>query len=374
MPRKKRTAPWLDQRAGSDIWYAFWYDEQRGRTGRLSLHTADLSEATRRFAAFLVEGADIYQGATPRGNGLTCGVALDDYYREHILEHAVAKVRARDLIENLKRFFGDTPIREVDVAACRAYTKARRSGAIGGTRPRKGRDPMVIAGSDGTIRRELGVLQAAANHAVKWGRLDRSDLPRVDKPDTPVSKGVWATHEELDRLRAAAAGRVADFIEVAYYTASRARAVETLKWFQVDFNRQTINLSPPGDVVTKKRRPIVPIDPALLPTLLRLREERKNEYVLGSPSPIRKGFEWAAKRAGVRCLPELGSRPAGTFTPHVLRHSRATHLLSAGVSLWSVAKLLGDNATTVERVYGHSDTDTLRSALFGGASGAKSGA
>jgi penicillin-binding protein 1A len=32
--------------------------------------------------------------------------------------------------------------------------------------------------------------------------------------------------------------------------------------------------------------------------------------------------------------------------PHILRHSRATHLLMEGVSLWDVAKLLGDTVAT----------------------------
>ena len=45
--------------------------------------------------------------------------------------------------------------------------------------------------------------------------------------------------------------------------------------------------------------------------------------------------------------------------PHLLRHSRATHMLMDGDSPYKVAKLLGDTLATVERVYGHSDPEFL---------------
>ncbi len=60
---------------------------------------------------------------------------------------------------------------------------------------------------------------------------------------------------------------------------------------------------------------------------------------------------------------EKDGRPAGRITPHILRHTRATHLLEAGMSIYNVATLLGDNPTTVEKVYAHACTSTLESEL-----------
>ena len=39
--------------------------------------------------------------------------------------------------------------------------------------------------------------------------------------------------------------------------------------------------------------------------------------------------------------------------PHVLRHSRATTLMKAGVSLWEASKSLGMSVAVLEAVYGH---------------------
>jgi site-specific recombinase XerD len=43
----------------------------------------------------------------------------------------------------------------------------------------------------------------------------------------------------------------------------------------------------------------------------------------------------------------------------MLRHSRATHMLMDGESIYKVAKLLGDTVSTVEKRYGHVSVEYL---------------
>lgn len=40
-------------------------------------------------------------------------------------------------------------------------------------------------------------------------------------------------------------------------------------------------------------------------------------------------------------------------TPHVLRHSAASWMLWEGKTIWDVAGILGADASTIERTYGH---------------------
>jgi len=57
------------------------------------------------------------------------------------------------------------------------------------------------------------------------------------------------------------------------------------------------------------------------------------------------------KKAWARVVREAGLGP--DVTPHVLRHTCASWALWNGATIWAVAGLIGADASTVERVYGH---------------------
>jgi integrase len=49
--------------------------------------------------------------------------------------------------------------------------------------------------------------------------------------------------------------------------------------------------------------------------------------------------------------------------PDVLRHTAATHMLRNGVPIWQVARVLGNTAGMVEKMYGHHVRDGLKNAV-----------
>src|SRR5262249_7552795 len=160
----------------------------------------------------------------------------------------------------------------------------------GGARRTDGR------GSDSTIRRELHVLSAAANHAARWKRIGPSanpptPMPAIEKPLEPAPDPLG----ENDRLTKAEpppavdrpAGNRVDFIILCYARASSRGAVERLTKFQIDLKVGRVNLRHPGEDAnrrrSKKRRPIVPISAAVRPVYERLLAETPNEWLFGAP-------------------------------------------------------------------------------------------
>jgi len=283
---------------------------------------------------------------------VTVSSALRKYWKEHVSFKVVAKTRIDYAIRELDDFFGERAIADIDVRACREYHIHRSSEDV----------------SDSTVRYELGILQAAANHCVKWRHLTKADLPSIELPAGAPPRAIWLYKDELQKLASVATGRALNFILLAYYTAGRKTSVENLERYQVTFDpKPRINLAKRGEVKTAKRRPIVPIDPAVVDRLKELLESHTSKYILGSNDDIRLEFTKAAKEAGLLDLPERGLREAGRLTPHVLRHSRATHLLQDKVNPFAVANLLGDNLQTVLRVYGHACPDYLEEAMANGA-------
>lgn len=342
MARPVSKIPTLTQREG--VFYANWYDPARCRTKRLSLATRDESEAKARFAAFLTDGADLRGGAG--ADVKIAGAVIDAYLDEHVERRVADARRWRNLLANIRAHFGDRDISELVEEDFEDYAAKRRKGAVG--------NPAV----DSTIGLEIRAFKAAVSHAVKRKRVDSRSTPIWWTPPAgSPACDKFLTRGEIDQLLGAATSRrVENFIHLAYWTAGRQNAVRLLQANRIDVDRRRIDLHPPSWPRTKKRNPVVPIaDELETPLVGMLMFASGSDYVVERPTvAMNADFNATAKAAG---LEEKGA------TPHWLRHSRATHLLQAGKSLWHVAGLLGDTVTTVERTYGHHCLDNLREHL-----------
>lgn len=370
MGQHAREIPWLGKRNG--VFNICWHvptqrDAETGKvlvrrhTKRLGLRTRDPVEAQKRYVAFLQQGQDVVAGIE-RDTGLTVRQALDDYYREHVTakdERGNARVadcnRQERAISHLKDWFGDTVLSTIDMPACHAYIEARRAGQIGGSKKQRWHKKQ---GSNSTIRRELVVLQAAANHARKWKRITAGEMPTVYKPSESEyeERAKWLTRDELAVVRKSATGLLADFITLAYWWGARRGWVEALHIDQVDLESGVVNAMRAGERRTNKRRGLMPIFPEQKPVIERLYAEaaQGDGYLFG-----KGGRQWVyGPFSALLCTLGLDDKA----NPHVLRHSRATHMLMAGESVYRVAKLLHDSVRTVERVYGHHSVEFLKEA------------
>lgn len=244
--------------------------------------------------------------------------------------------RTRYAVSHLEDFFGQ--LYEVTLSDLTGYVRSRLQSA-----------------APGTVRYELGVLRAACrSHGIT--------LPKLPLPPEPAPKDRVLSPAEYQLLIDAASqtppfiadghGRVYYFIQIAMNTGARKSAIEKLTWSQVDLEHGNINFLPAGECQTKKRRPIVPISAELEIILEELYKHRETEHVLGHPGNTRKSFETACKRAGL-----------SDVTPHTLRHTWATWACRAGVPLWEIAGILGDDEQTVSKRYAHHSPDYLRKAV-----------
>lgn len=268
------------------------------------------------------------------------GEIIDAYEAEHIKPKAVDVERALNCGKPLRAFFGAMLPDEITPNAVQLYGKKR-------------------ALSDATLRRELGHLVAAFNHALRYKRLKHDDAPYIALPPKVEPRSYTLSEAEMMRFLASSRGdpakptpRVHLFLALMIYAPARPEAVRTLTWFQIDLEQRLIKYRREGRRQTKKRRSFVPIPDGLLPILRQAREEATNEFVLGHEGSIRKAFETAAKRAG---FPEA--------TPYTLRHSWATHAIKSGKPPALVAEILGDTVETIMRNYAHLQPEHLRDAV-----------
>jgi integrase len=363
---KPNQGPRLKLNRATGIYFIHWTD--KGRSKRRSTGASDIGIAQQVLAAFLTLSEQQERVAAASGPLLVMDVLGDpdapdgeDYWHEHVVPNVADKERASRAIKRLTGHFGAMAVKDIMPADVDAYVRARRSGRIG--------RPSV----DHTISTELSYLNAAITLAMKARRLTKAEVPFIQLPGTSPARERWLEAEELSRLLDAArwpsgprAGprdklpRVYRFIALAYGTAGRKASVQELQRYQVDTERGVIDLNKRGRKQTRKRRAKVKISDWLRPIVDRILEQIPDDpqaYLLDHPGCIYTAFDNAVERAGL----------AGTgVTPHVLRHTRATHMALGGADLWAIADVLGDTVATVEKTYAHLHPDYQTKAVNAG--------
>ncbi len=161
----------------------------------------------------------------------------------------------------------------------------------------------------------------------------------------------------LETLRA----RDRAMVYLLYATGLRVSELVTLTTHQLDLEMGYVRVRGKGD---KER--IVPFAPAagkLLETYLtQLRPALKPE---GDALFVNRRGQTLTRQSFWKTLKSLGVQAglrASTLSPHVLRHSFATHLLHAGMNLRSLQMLLGHSDLSTTQIYTHVTPEHLKTA------------
>lgn len=269
-----------------------------------------------------------------------------DYYMTNHGDHVESW---QDLVYMTKLFtqeMGSKRLNDLRPEHFKGYESGRKSGRIGARRAR----------SSGTLLRELTHLQTAINYCERAKLIDPTHAPYIPMPDKPPPRDRWLRKDEIDMIRANCVpwSRAEIFIMLALATGARKRVIETLKWDQICLQTNMIDFGR-GKAITKKKKPVVPIRSDLRAYLEGLRRQQLGNpaiFVCYHNGDIRKSLDAVTKRAGINGV-----------TPHVFRHTYATHASMNGVPLGEIARILGDTIATVEKTYAKFQPGYLQGAM-----------
>ena len=226
----------------------------------------------------------------------------------------------------LKEFFHDIPAHEVGAEECRRYAKWRKK-------------------SDGTIRREIGLLGAA----LRMGGFQ----PKIWLPPKPPSKQSFLSKDQAQNLISEMTAHIQLFTRIGLATGQRKTAILNLTWDRVDFDRKIIDFNEPGRRKTKKRRSITPIGSVLRSVLSQAHKIAMTDRVIewnGKPvKDIKKGFNRASERAAVPWC-----------TPHTLKHTAISWMAEAGYTIDQISDMTATDTETVKQVYRKFNPNYLR--------------
>lgn len=298
-------------------------------------------------------------------------MCLAIYAEEHAVNVADPE-RIGFAIEALERFWRGMMVGDVKGETCRRYGKSRVS---------KFGKPI----SDGTIRRELNVLQAAINYCHGEGYLIHA--PKVTLPAKPPSRERWLTRQEAGWLIRAARSlnrdgkHLADFILHGLYTGSRKETILAMHVDRpspvgghVDTKHGILYRRPQDKVETNKRQ-----RPARLPAryLAYLRRQAANgrlyivERRIDRDGDLRREMVGDIRKAWAHAIalaPQLAAKKGiridlSGVTPHVLKHTAITWAMQRGASIWDAAGYFSTSAETIEKTYGHHSPNHQQSAV-----------
>lgn len=271
-----------------------------------------------------------------------------------------AEFQAR--LRRLNEALGSHTVDDITEALLRSYAKGRSASAA---------------------RRELQDLRAAIRMAAD-GRLIQYAVP-VWMPAKAAPRERWLTRDEAAKLiwncwryRETQKGKpgrytrrhVAIYILVGIYTGTRAAAICQASLTPqpgrgyVDLDSGRFWRTPPGERVTKKRKPTITMPPRLTALLRRhFAAEKNRRKSVGRAGPCHV-IEWNGKAVGdvdkafARACAAVGIHGV---SPHTLRHTCATWGMQNGADPWELCGMLGMTMETLERVYGHHSPDHMTS-------------
>ena len=280
-----------------------------------------------------------------------------DLIREHLLYLQVEKGLSVNSVESYRR----------DLSKLRAWADSlgRTAGELG----KEEITQLVMSMSRGgmspaSVGRTISAIRGFYRYLLLDGHLSADPTADLVSPQGSQKLPRFLTQEEMESLLEAPDTSNAEgirdraMIELLYATGLRVSELVSLNTGDVDIDQGLLSCSGKG---SKQRR--IPIGRGAISWLQKYAGARRalsggreaaRLFVGAGGRPLTRQFVWAmlkkyAAGAGVRGV-----------SPHVLRHSFATHLLEHGADTRSVQAMLGHSDLATTQIYTHITGERLR--------------
>ncbi|MBI4570217.1 MAG: site-specific integrase [Planctomycetes bacterium] len=260
-------------------------------------------------------------------------------------------------------------------AICRAPWSGKYLVDIGADEiERWGRQRAESDVSGAAVNRDFSLISALFRWAARMRYCDTNPLAggKVERfSERGRARETYLDPGEARALIAAADDLVRPVLLAAIHTGARRGELLSLQWRDVDLTAGSMTIRP--EVEKSGRGRVVPLTPTLRAALADLKAKRQVIALDGSDPvftakagaalPLTDAILGARLKAAVaRCeaIP-ADKKPKVTF--HALRHSAASMMVAAGVSLFDVGKILGHTSPQVTMRYAHFAPAAAKSAI-----------
>ena len=221
-----------------------------------------------------------------------------------------------------------------------------------------------------SICEHLAALKSFGKYLVRSKILDKNPAETIPMPKRPKRLVTFLSQKDLSEEKfpelkdpTLPQVRARLLLELIYGSGLRISECQSLHWNQLRIKEHLVRVIGKGN---KER--IVPITDSLISWL----EQFRVAEIEAGHAPTETSFVFLSENGkpyDVRTLRndihdllrEIGWE--GKASPHVLRHSFATHLLENGAEIMSVKEMLGHSSISTTQIYTHVNAERLREAF-----------
>jgi len=250
----------------------------------------------------------------------------------------------------LEAEFGGAGVRDISAAMVRSWLAALKDGGM----------------SSRSINRKISSLRSFYKYLLRMGEVEQSPLTAIVAPKAAKRLPVFVEQQQMAELFSEVTfpddwEGLTDRLVLAllYNTGMRLSELINLREGQIDEGNRVIKVLGKGN---KER--VIPVSGALLEAVGEYREKKR---VLPEGAD---GQVLLVGKSGRRLYPKYVYRVVQRYlaqittlqkkSPHVLRHTFATHLMNEGAELNSVKELLGHASLAATQVYTHNTIEKLK--------------
>jgi integrase/recombinase XerC len=225
---------------------------------------------------------------------------------------------------------------------------------------------MDVHNSSRTVNRKLSALKSFYKFLLKEGLVSMNPLNKISSPKVSKRLPVFVEEKQMDVLldeiefgNDYRGQRNKLVVEMFYFTGIRLSELMNLRNSDIDFHSSTIK-------VTGKRN-----KERIIPITMEFSEELRKFIIFKQKSglPGQNIEYFFVREKGQKLYPKAIYRVINSYlklvtsidkkSPHVIRHSFATHMLNHGADLNAIKEILGHSNLSATQVYTHNTFEKL---------------
>lgn len=218
-----------------------------------------------------------------------------------------------------------------------------------------------------TINRKISSLKTFFRFLIKEGEINENPMLKILSPKTSKKLPIFIEEEKMEILfeeidfgKGFEAARDRLILEILYSTGIRLSELINLKIGDIDFKRYQLKV-----IGKRNKERIIPFTKDINNLILNYITLKNNHF----KNLITENYLFVNKNGG-KTYPKLIYRVVNNYlskittlkklSPHVLRHTFATHMLNSGAELNAIKELLGHSNLSATQIYTHNSIEKLK--------------